>query len=502
MRQEERRPQAPAGATGKATEPSTDLPRSASLVVSIIATLFPAGADLELVIKSAPLEPIETIGAIRILDKKGMLVQEEHQNQKIRLHPKYVAEFRVPKADEDLERTIPVAIEVMRERLATGYRHIYALGHPELTREILDDLTNVVAMLRLAVKKNIAVNVYDLTVQVALYARAAGSVQETVLEWMGEAIVYFAQSRKKELQARVTLELGHLLRGIPDLEAAETCYQAAYKLSVQLGDGELAAIAALRLADVLRMRARYGNAMAACKLSKAQMETLPSAPRLLQADLLETVGDVERSSGLQDEAILKYENAKEIYSNLERGLVGKVNILHSIGDILVSRGNHLEALQNYRLSLATSELIGDYQGRWNAELGLANVQRLEKEYARADAGVEAVMKAYLALGDQLGYGNALLLKCRIAYDTGGRGLALDYGQKSKEAFDRVGCRLNSAIADVEISKIKNTESDSALVKEQVQSFALWIGRGVSLAEIQRWPLEKKGSILLTTEIDG
>lgn len=478
----------------KLTEES--LSRQAIIIATIIS-LFPTGVDYDVLIEISPFDKQITSEAIISLGTKSLLINVSQY--RLRLLGPAMDYFRAQIEANDVYKSIPVALNIINRRLAQNYHKIYSLDYGEITDSIFDEILNITELSRFAIDKNIDINLYGLTSYLALYARAAG-ITQGVVPFLENAAIYFAKSKKIGYQARTSLEVGHLMRGIPDLDAADNQYVVATELAIGMDDHELAAIASLRRADVLRMKGLYSDAIMSCKFSKSQIDTLSSAPILLRADLIETIGDIERSSGSWDAAISKYNEARSMYEELEFGMVGIINTLNSAGDVLFSLQHLNESEDNYNGALETSEAVGDKQGSLNAKLGLAKIEILKNNYSRSHELADFLLEGYKHIGDKLGYGNSLLLKGRIFNVTGDIAKAIEYFLSSKYVFDKINCKLNSAISDMEIRKAKNISPKSPLLRISEKTFGKIVGRKASMEEILIWPLERKGSIFLTTEV--
>lgn len=467
----------------------------AHLAASVIA-LFPTGVEDETLCRSLPMDQLEGLRAVFELKQSGLLM--EGTGRRLCLCPPAQAEFGTVEDGEQMNRIIQVALESMRARLAEGYPKIYTVDHPKIDEGLLGDLSNIMALSRLAMERGVEIDLYELTVQVSLYARVAGVTQEEML-WLEEAEAYYANNHQKYPRAMILLGLGNLARSIPDLEKAGDYYQRANTMAAYLCHSELAAVTMLRYADVLRMKGQYQVSLGACEASKLNMESLPAAPLLLQADIMETMADTQKALGRWSYAITEYDEARSIYATLEAGKLGEVNTLQSSADAYVALGNLNEARLRYQRAWNESQAIGDWQGQWNARLGLANVDRLDGEYAKAAEAVETILEGYTKIGDKLGFGNALLLKSRIYRELVQKEIAVEYAQKSQAVFEEIGCPMNAAIAGVEFWRAGNLPPDDAVIQAQMKSFMDLIGRELMLYEINRWPLEKKGGVFLVTE---
>lgn len=334
----------------------------------------------------------------------------------------------------------------------------------------------------------------------ALNLRTTGSLQKNIslLKIIAEN---YKEKNKIPEETQTLLEIGHLLRSDSNFKKAADVYLEALSLALKIKNYEFAVIALLRLSDCCRIQGLYTEALNYCEQAKEKINQIPEHSKLLLADCQETTGDVYRSSGSWEKSRLHYEKAREIYDLIDDGLVGMVNTFNSSGSVCLSQNNIEEAEDFYRAALEVSDAIQDKQGILNAKFGLAQVAIKKEDYSLAFQVADYLLENYNYIGDKLGYANALFLKAQVLNAFSHTSKAIEYFQFSKAIFDKINCELNSLLADIQIAKIKNISNKSGILQRMSENrFKTIMNKHIPSEEIENWPLEKKGSLFLTTDV--
>lgn len=334
----------------------------------------------------------------------------------------------------------------------------------------------------------------------SLNLRTTGSLQKNIslLKIIAEN---YKEKNKTPEETQTLLEIGHLLRSDSNFKKAADVYLEALSLALKIKNYEFAVIALLRLSDCCRIQGLYTEALNYCEQAKEKINQIPEHSKLLLADCQETTGDVYRSSGSWEKARLHYEKAREIYDLIDDGLVGMLNTFNSSGSVCLSQNNIEEAEDFYRAALEVSDAIQDKQGILNAKFGLAQVAMKKEDYSLAFQVADYLLENYNYIGDKLGYANALFLKAQVLNAFSHTSKAIEYFQFSKAIFDKIHCELNSLLADIQIAEIKNISNKSGILQRMCENrFKTLMNKHIPSEEIESWPLERKGSIFLTTDL--
>lgn len=173
----------------------------------------------------------------------------------------------------------------------------------------------------------------------------------------------------------------------------------------QLNDNGAVANALLRMGDVYRMLAEYGEAR--LRLEEALPLYRAHGDRLGEANVLKSLGDVHLSLSEYGEALAHYDAALSRYRAIA-DRQGEANTLRSLGDVHMRLSDYGEAQRCYETALPLYQASGNRLGEANVLASLGDIHYSLDAYGEARACHEAALLLYRAIGARLGEANTLL----------------------------------------------------------------------------------------------
>ncbi|WP_431969456.1 ATP-binding protein [Nocardia sp. bgisy134] len=460
-------------------EALTDTARQVLFVVA----LHPSGVRLELIGEALP-QAVSLVSSTAELVRKSLVEKEDSRMRALVPIREFVRE-RV--SDEQVLRTV---IEVHTRLLHEHVARAYGLGGEAEWAQVAANLPNVGALADEGLRSDTVVDAsVDLVIAASLAFRATGRIEEG-LAYLDLALATVPEGG--DLAGTLLEERGHLLRAGARLPEALRAYQGAIQVWARRFP-QREAVCRLRMCGVLRVMGRYDEAERSCRAGLALHEATNAGPLSL-GDAIENLGDVARSIGHFPEAVEHYQDALRKFRSVPEGLVGLTNVSFSLGEARRAQEDVAGARLDYDRALRTSSRIGDPQGQGNALLGLARADLAEQNLTSAADRIRAAADRYDRIDDRLGAANALVIQGDIAAAEGRLSDADNAYAEAEFAYEALPCPLNRVLVTLRRLRSRELGWDSAQMAEARKEFEQLTGYALGVAEIQRWSLEKKGSV--------
>ena len=159
------------------------------------------------------------------------------------------------------------------------------------------------------------------------------------------------------------------------------------------------------------------------------------------------------SWGMNDQALIYYQKAKELYHETNDA-IGKIVVLNNIGEIYKDKALYDKATDNFDeiLNIADTSDVGEYYSAF-AWLGLSEIYFLTKKMEQARSNAQKALEVYEETGMQEGIANAKLVLAQVFL----------HEKNYYEAL--IFCQASIDIA--ESSGIKKLLQRSLLIKSQI-----------------------------------
>ena len=170
-----------------------------------------------------------------------------------------------------------------------------------------------------------------------------------------------------------------------------------------------------KLAD---MMTRDSNLILNLKIIKDSFEERKNTPeveeteRLVAADVLKAMGDLERRTGKLEEAEMHYREAEDVYRRIHEDL-GLANVLMAMGDLELRTDKLEEAEIHYREAMNLYRKVYDDLGLANVYQSMGDLLQRKKEYCQAIEPYKEAVTLYKKIMDNMGlvYSSAELCYC-------------------------------------------------------------------------------------------
>ena len=141
------------------------------------------------------------------------------------------------------------------------------------------------------------------------------------------------------------------------------------------------------------------------------------ANKVRRANVLVSLGDLERRLGNIDEARTHYDAALPLYRT-ERDRLGEANVLKSLGDLENRLGNIDEARTHYDAALPLYRTERDRLGEANLYMSMGDMFLAQEKLVEARTYYEQALPLYEVERDPLGQANTLIDLGRVRFELG------------------------------------------------------------------------------------
>ena len=212
-----------------------------------------------------------------------------------------------------------------------------------------------------------------------------------------------------------------------------------------------------RLGNVQEARGHYD---AALPLYQREQD------RLGEANVLQSLGDLESRLGNVQEARGHYDAALPLYQR-EQDRLGEANVLKSLGDLESRLGNVQEARGHYDAALPLYQREQARLGEANVYMSLADMFLTQRDWQQARDSYEQALPLFVAVHDPLGQANTLIDLGLARFALGEQERGMSDVQQARELFSLVqdeewARRAEQRLAQMQAS-LKQPEVDVKLL---------------------------------------
>jgi tetratricopeptide (TPR) repeat protein len=213
-----------------------------------------------------------------------------------------------------------------------------------------------------------------------------------------------------------------------------------------------------------------------------------------EANVLKSLGDLERRLGHVEEARRRYEQALPLYQQ-EQGRLGEANVLKSLGDLESRLGHVEEARRRYEQALPLYQQEQDRLGEANVYRSFADVFLVEENYTEARSWYEQALALYQAEQEPFGQAVSLFQLGQIKFSVGEHEQGMDNVQQALTFFQRMQhyeeahsaeqmlSRMQQALAQLDNTEGIISSSDAQLLN----AFATTSSSQELLQLVQQYP---------------
>ena len=205
---------------------------------------------------------------------------------------------------------------------------------------------------------------------------------------------------------------------------------------------------------------RGQSALLETYLPKAVAAAAAVGDKRQQANLLQSLGDLESRLGNIDQARGHYDAALPLY-RAERARLGEANLLRSLGDLERGLGNIDQARGHYDAALPLYRLERDRLGEANIYRSLAEQLLVQREWAEAQTYYERALPLYVAEREPLGHAGTLLGLGRAKFELGGHDAGMQDVQQAAALFRSVYSEEGAGYAEQSLAEMQARLSPDA-----------------------------------------
>lgn len=238
--------------------------------------------------------------------------------------------------------------------------------------------------------------------------RASAVRCDALLTWMPSSVPPRVPEERAPGNRSVDLlgQLGEMHRKQGRLDEALSLFQEAVEGARLTHQSRALGAALLGVGDI--HRARSNNLEAESNYNQAlEVFNQIDGAKGLRANALDRLGEAYRAQMKFTEAEECYSQALEIYTDLGVD-AGRANVSDGLGDLYMLQCRYTEAYDSYAEELEICTRIGDELGTANALYGMGEIHAARSETSEAERRYAQAMEVYERIGDALGRANILL----------------------------------------------------------------------------------------------
>ena len=276
-------------------------------------------------------------------------------------------------------------------------------------------------------------------------------------------------------QANALRSLGDLAARRHDLNGARNCFEEARDICLQIGDRLGQANALRSLGDLAARRHDLDGAQTL--LEEARDIYLQIGERLGQANTLRSLGDLAEQRDDLNDAQTHFERAGDIYLHISDRL-GQANALRSLGSLALRRSDLVDAQTHLEEARDLYLQISDRLGQAQSLQSLGDLALRRDDLNGAQIHLEEARDICLQIGDRLGQANALQLLGNLALRRDDLNGAQTLLEEARDICLQVGNRLGQANALQSLGNLALRRDDlngAQTLLEEARDICLQVG---------------------------
>jgi tetratricopeptide (TPR) repeat protein len=343
-----------------------------------------------------------------------------------------------PLRGEELQRVVRAVMKLLEKGKNFG-----TTGWPAAEAELLPHLRNFAPVLLQAARDQPVRKLRQAIESARLLSASERRFDQTTFLKLALILKERSASESKSAAAQAVHAAGHLALRRDASEQAQTHFEEARDICLQIGDRLGQANALRSLGDLAARRHDLNGARN--YFEEARDICLQIGDRLGQANALRSLGDLAARRHDLDGAQTLLEEARDIYLQIGERL-GQANTLRSLGDLAEQRDDLNDAQTHFERAGDIYLHISDRLGQANALRSLGSLALRRSDLVDAQTHLEEARDLYLQISDRLGQAQSLQSLGDLALRRDDLNGAQIHLEEARDICLQIGDRLGQANA--------------------------------------------------------